>query len=201
MGLSISGSLSALRATEVVRPQRPEAAPAASAPSAPPAANTLRTPAQQEALEPRPPSLPDVQAGFGRNTISPPAVALQTIDTNLQNARDVVPTLEEQQGRIQERLAQIQADAEARSQVRQEQQAAIAAEQADNTNAQRETQAALNVPARGVGGGAPEAFRPAPAPQAVNFVQQGVPEQPLAPTGAEASARGGVTISRLDLLA
>lgn len=36
-----------------------------------------------------------VRAGFGRNTLSPPAAALMTLGANLERAREVVPTFEE----------------------------------------------------------------------------------------------------------
>lgn len=41
------------------------------------------------------PEEPEIRAGFGENTLSPSAAALETIDANLEGARRIVPTVQE----------------------------------------------------------------------------------------------------------
>lgn len=43
----------------------------------------------------RPPEDPPVRAGFGENTLSPSSAALEALDTNLEVAGDLVPTVQE----------------------------------------------------------------------------------------------------------
>jgi hypothetical protein len=48
-----------------------------------------------------------IRAGFGENTISPPAAALLTLDETVQAVAANVPTLEEQRAILRERLAEL----------------------------------------------------------------------------------------------
>lgn len=50
----------------------------------------------------------DLQAGFGKNTISAPTAALRTIDTSVQRARDIVPTVQEVQEAFREYQEQLE---------------------------------------------------------------------------------------------
>ncbi|HPO13008.1 MAG TPA: hypothetical protein PLI09_06150 [Candidatus Hydrogenedentes bacterium] len=50
----------------------------------------------------------DLQVGFGKNTISAPTAALRTIDTSVQRARDIVPTVEEVQKAFREYQEQLE---------------------------------------------------------------------------------------------
>lgn len=45
------------------------------------------------------------QAGFGQGTVSVPGAAVKTLDTNLQGARKLVPSIEETRASLRERLA------------------------------------------------------------------------------------------------
>lgn len=47
----------------------------------------------------RGPEEPEIRAGFGENTLSPPGAALETLDTNLEVAGQLVPTVEELRAR------------------------------------------------------------------------------------------------------
>lgn len=52
-----------------------------------------------------------IRAGFGRGTVSLPAVAVRTLDRNLQNGRSMVPTVEELREERRQRLAEEAAQA------------------------------------------------------------------------------------------
>lgn len=58
----------------------------------------------------RPEEAPDVQVGFGENTLSPSGAALKTLDSNLKAAAKLVPTVAELRERA--RAAQAQAQRE-----------------------------------------------------------------------------------------
>ena len=48
---------------------------------------------------------PEIRAGFGEGTLSPSGAALKTLDVNLRNAEQLVPTVEELRERA--RIAQV----------------------------------------------------------------------------------------------
>lgn len=52
------------------------------------------------------PETPPIRAGFGENTLSPQGAALAALDSNLEAAEDIVPTVEE----LRERSRVIQAE-------------------------------------------------------------------------------------------
>jgi hypothetical protein len=73
---------------------------------------------RDEAVRARPREVPEpVRAGFGKNTLSPPAAALITLGANLERAREVVPTFEELRAELRaarEEAARREAASEAR---------------------------------------------------------------------------------------
>jgi hypothetical protein len=91
---------------------------------------------------------PEIRAGFGENTLSPSGAALRTINSNLEAARRLVPSVEELQQAARQRAAE-QADSFERS-----------AQRGDEERP-------------GIGEPQPPreevSFRPEPAPQARNF--------------------------------
>lgn len=55
---------------------------------------------------------PETRAGFGVGTLSPQSAALKTVSTNLQRARELVPTVEELQARARAASAEAAAKLE-----------------------------------------------------------------------------------------
>ena len=49
----------------------------------------------------------EVRVGFGRDTVSIPQLTATTVRQNVENARTLVPTVEEEQARIRERFAEL----------------------------------------------------------------------------------------------
>jgi len=78
----------------------------------PPASRPERSPASREnrpgdrvELTPRPEE-PEIRAGFGENTLSPSGAALKTLDSNLEAAARLVPTVQELRDRARVTQAQ-----------------------------------------------------------------------------------------------
>src|SRR5690606_21282546 len=65
----------------------------------------------------RPEEAPEISAGFGKNTLSPSGAALKTLDSNLEAAQELVPTVQELRDRARaaqtERAVELEARAEA----------------------------------------------------------------------------------------
>ncbi len=130
MGLSIGSAsiaISSVNTTAVNRPNRSEAPRASEGVSADPNS---------------PPERPPVRVGFGENTLSPLGAALETLDTNLEVAEELVPTVQELRERSQVTQAQLREDNPA-------------FRPADNTTELRRR----------------ESVRPEPDPAVQNFVQ------------------------------
>jgi hypothetical protein len=60
---------------------------------------------REDVLPPRRNDQVEIRAGFGENTISLPFLALRTVNRNVENARETIPTREEIRARIQEYLS------------------------------------------------------------------------------------------------
>ena len=98
MGLPIgqaSIAVSTAANTVANRTTRPDVQPAA--------------PAEEARLVQREESSAPPAAGFGENTLSPLSAALETLDTNLEVAQEVVPTVEELRARARVAQAERQA--------------------------------------------------------------------------------------------
>lgn len=98
MGLSIGSAsiaVSSVNATAVNRPNRSEASRVSEAPQ------TEQNPA---------PERNPVRAGFGENTLSPLGAALETLDTNLEVAEEIVPTVQELREQSRVNQAQLRED-------------------------------------------------------------------------------------------
>jgi len=124
------------------------------------------------------------EAGFGKNTLSPPGAALITLGRGLKEARRLVPTTEELREQLRSRKAQDEAN-------RQEAQASRAAAPAERTGSEAPRRI--------------ESFRPEAAPQAIAFAQAAQAAAPTRPeiveTGTVPSVpRGTVTTQGLDVL-
>ena len=50
---------------------------------------------------------PQVRAGFGENTLSPPGAALQALNTTVRRVRETFPSLQDQQEELRNRIAEL----------------------------------------------------------------------------------------------
>lgn len=181
MGMQTGNIAVDLRAPQPVSLKRPRAAE--------PVAEAPREPAR---LGSRAAPEPQIQAGFGKDTLSPSGAALETLDANLERARTLVPSLQELTEEFRARRAEQENAQEERAEPAQTETREMRTYRAVQTREAAE----LAQPAPGIRAEAPRA-------------NAGVPEPAIAP-GANAATNppappapapgGGMTPSRLDIL-
>lgn len=138
-----------------------------------------------------------IQAGFGKDTLSPQGAALETVATGLERARELVPSVEE----LRAQAAQAAAEAEARLEelraasesARKESEAAAPATVSARPKAEPLAIRFFGGPKLVVAKPEPAEAQPAPSAAAARFVAQ--ESTPAVPGGNDGSA------ALLDLIA
>lgn len=176
MGLSIGTSARAISAPPPSARLRPEGTPVPAG----------RGPDDAVTLVPRP-ELPEIRAGFGENTLSPSGAALTTVNSNLEAAERLIPTVEELRERARVNRAE-------------RAEAAAASRETGRTEDLRRRELVRPAPDPAVRNFAPEP-RPVSAPEAVERPTFN-PASPAAPGGLESSVANAPTDparTRLDI--